>query len=86
MPTNQGKDSRFIVFGTARYEAIWAQAIPKVREVPAAVVAAIRLTVVMECRPDNERASVRPDVECLDHVAPLLRFLGDEFPERGRCH
>jgi hypothetical protein len=38
MPTNQGKDSRFAVFGTARYEAIWAQAIPEVREVPQPVM------------------------------------------------
>jgi hypothetical protein len=31
-------------------------------------------------------ASVRLDVEGPDDVAPLLRFVGDEFPERGRCH
>jgi hypothetical protein len=31
-------------------------------------------------------ASVRLDVEGPDDVAPCLGFVGDEFPERGRCH
>jgi hypothetical protein len=30
--------------------------------------------------------SLHLDVEGPDDVAPLLGFLGDEFPERGRCH
>src|SRR5215469_1597899 len=51
MPANQGKDSRFTVFSTARYDATWLQASPEVGEVSAAVVAAIRLTVVRNVDP-----------------------------------
>ena len=35
---------------------------------------------------DSGSASLRLDVGGPDDVAPLLRFVGDEFPERGRCH
>src|SRR5215471_7049411 len=42
-----------------------------------------RVTGVTEYRVGTA-ASVRLDVEGLDHLAPLLRFVGDEFPEIGR--
>src|SRR5262249_22001725 len=31
-------------------------------------------------------ASVCLDVGSQDHLGPFLGFIGDEFPERGRCH
>ena len=30
--------------------------------------------------------SVELDIGSADHLAPLLGFISDEFPERGRCH
>ena len=42
-----------------------------------------RVTGITEYRVGTA-ASVRLDVEGLDHLAPLLRFVGDEFPEIGR--
>src|SRR5215831_1248662 len=46
----------------------------------------IRLSGVTEYR-IGTAASVRLDVEGLDHLAPLLGFIGDVFSEvRGRAH
>src|SRR5262249_45062343 len=35
---------------------------------------------------DRVTGSVCLDVGRPDHLAPFLGFIGDEFPERGRCH
>src|SRR5262245_53056795 len=51
----------------------------EVREVPTAVIAAIRRTGFMEYRLDSGSASVRLDVEGSDHLAPLFGFGGNEL-------
>src|SRR5215471_16039099 len=52
----------------------------ELREVPTAVIAAIRGTGFME----RSAASIRLSPRELDHLGPLLGFLSDELAEVGR--